>query len=734
MKPFKKAAWIYHLTGVPAGAQSKYGNPCPYFRKEFSVKTGVKKATLKASAAGVFKAYINGKDFGDYMSPGWTDYRRRIPLMTFDATDMLARDNAIVIVAGDGWFSGCMGGNGLRNSYGSWNEVIAELKIEYGDGTVEYVSTGTDWRANEGVIRRSDIYMGETVDYAFYNGDIYRPGFDDSDWARPRIGWGDRTALLDEQSALPTVVKHVVKPVSVTAKNGRTIYDFGQNLVGVVRFTAKSEGYGQVVVRHAEMLFDDGSLYTDNYRSAESIDRLILRRGETVDFRPLFTFHGFRYAEIHVPSGQAEVSGVRAEVMYSDLAETADFTCSDELVNRLYRNIVWGQRGNFLNIPTDCPQRDERLGWTGDSQVFCGTAVFNMDCRAFYRKYMLDLMDAQAASGAVPGVVPVLWQDSINAPVTGFYAAGWGDVITVLPHVYYAMYGDKEAVHDILPAMTRYVRYLVRIADDYILPAEPNYGDWLNVNAPTDKSLLHTAFGAYSAALTADLARAVGENDGFPAEQAEAFRTAFRRTFMQADGTLTSHTQTAYLLAYAFGLMTKDEVRAPLRACFAAADDRITVGFLGVKFVLPVLCELGETELAYKILTSREYPGWLYSVVNGATTIWERWDGYTKERGFGDVEMNSYNHYSCGSCGEWMFKYCLGIRPEAGFERLTLRPYIDTSGRLTHAEGHYDSVKGRIEVAWRTDGNKTTYSARVPKGIELTVDAPKGVTTMIERY
>ncbi len=737
MKPFEKAEWIYHLTGPTVSADAKYGNPLPYFRKEFKVKKGLKKATLSASAAGLFKAYINGKEFGDYMSPGWTDYRRRIPLMRFDATNMLEADNAIVLVVGDGWFTGNLIWSTMRNSYGAWSEVVAELKLEYKDGTVEYVSTGADWRAADGPIRRADNYMGEVVDRHCDRGDIWHAGYDDTDWSRPKIGDGMRTAFLTEESAIPTRVMHVVKPVNVYTVNDKTIYDFGQNLVGVVRFTAKSDGYAKIIVRHGEMTYDDGNVYNENYRNAEATDTLVLKGGETVSFRPLFTFHGFRYAEIHIPSGRADIADMQAEVMYSDMKETGAFTCSDELVSRLYRNIVWGQRGNFLNVPTDCPQRDERLGWTGDAQVFCGTAMFNMDCRAFYKKYMYDLADAQTAAGAVPGFAPVVPHEYANRIDTGLYAAGWGDVMTILPYEYYLMYGDKETVREFIPNIRRYVKWLENISDDYILPAEPNYGDWLCVNAETDKSLIFTAFAANSARIAERLCAALGEDGAYFGTLFGKFRTAFRRRFIMPDGKLLSHSQTAYLLAYSFGLMDADEVHAHLVDCVHAVDDHIGVGFLGVKLILPALSELGESALAYKLLTNRTYPGWLYSVVNGATTIWERWNGYTKEGGFGDVNMNSYNHYAYGSCGEWMFRYCLGIRPSfegAGFAKLTLKPDIDFSGRLTHAEGRYDSVRGEIAVSWKVSGDTAVYTARVPEGIELTVDVPANVKAEIERY
>ena len=309
--------------------------------------------------------------------------------------------------------------------------------------------------------------------------------------------------------------------------------------------------------------------------------------------------------------------------------------------------------------------------------------------------------------------------------------------MTILPYEYYLMYGDKETVREFIPNIRRYVKWLENISDDYILPAEPNYGDWLCVNAETDKSLIFTAFAANSARIAERLCAALGEDGAYFGTLFGKFRTAFRRRFIMPDGKLLSHSQTAYLLAYSFGLMDADEVHAHLVDCVHAVDDHIGVGFLGVKLILPALSELGESALAYKLLTNRTYPGWLYSVVNGATTIWERWNGYTKEGGFGDVNMNSYNHYAYGSCGEWMFRYCLGIRPSfegAGFAKLTLKPDIDFSGRLTHAEGRYDSVRGEIAVSWKVTGDTAVYTARVPEGIELTVDVPANVKAEIERY
>ena len=741
------AFWINYETGEPKGALDRYGNPAPYFRKAFSLKEKPKKAVLRLGAMGVVKAYINGEAAADdYMTPGFADYRKRLPIYEFDITDRLGVNNAIGLVAGDGWAVGYMGNDMYRNNWCDRIFVMAELIVEYADGAKEKICTDDNWLASTGEILRTDNYMGEFIDHRLDLGDFSSPDYDDSDWktvaaithmdrfqsdrskrnyvqyvdrdcARHRFNF-NRKAELARQPFV--TVKHRLSPInSYKDKNGNTVYDFGQNMVGVVsaRVTAKSGT--RLTFRYGEMLRADGTVYTENLRRAEATDVYISAGGEKEKFRPLFTFHGFRYMEV-AADGEAKIEDVTGEVMYTDLKKTGEFTCSDEVVNKFYQNVVWGQRGNFLSVPTDCPQRDERLGWTGDAQIFVGSAMFNMDCKAFYEKYACDLRDSQYGNGAVGGVAPHVPHFDYTEEGDRL-AAGWADAITVIPYEHYVTYGDKRILTDNIGAMKAFVRFCRETSDGLIRPEADNYGDWLNVGSETDKSVLNTLYFAYSADLTARACRIIGDCD--EAEFAalyEGIRRAFRSAFIEADGTIKSDTQTAYLLAYAFGIATKDEIKNHLVRKIHEANDHLATGFLGVKFLLPVLCEIGESELCYKILTNRTYPGWGYSVVNGATTIWERWNSYTTEHGFGDVRMNSFNHYSLGSCCEWMFKYCLGISPvesDPGFRKVLVRPFVDFSGKLTSASGSYECAYGKIAVKWAVTGKTARYEIAIPAGV-----------------
>ena len=741
------AFWINYETGEPKGALDRYGNPAPYFRKAFSLKEKPKKTVLRLGAMGVVKAYINGEAAADdYMTPGFADYRKRLPIYEFDVTDRLGVNNAIGLVAGDGWAVGYMGNDMYRNNWCDRIFVMAELIVEYADGTKEKICTDDNWLVSTGEILRTDNYMGEFIDHRLDLGDFSAPDYDDSAWktvaaitmedrfqsdkskrnyvqyvdrdcARHRFNF-NRKAELARQPFV--TVKHRLSPInSYKDKNGNTVYDFGQNMVGVVsaRVTAKSGT--RLTFRYGEMLRADGTVYTENLRRAEATDVYISAGGEKEKFRPLFTFHGFRYMEV-ATDGEAKIEDVTGEVMYTDLKKTGEFTCSDEVVNKLYQNVVWGQRGNFLSVPTDCPQRDERLGGTGDAQIFVGSAMFNMDCKAFYEKYACDLRDSQYGNGAVGGVAPHVPHFDYTEEGDRL-AAGWADAITVIPYEHYVTYGDRRILTDNIGAMKAFVRFCRDTSDGLIRPEADNYGDWLNVGSETDKSVLNTLYFAYSASLTARACRIIGDCD--EAEFAALYddiRRAFRSAFVEADGTIKSDTQTAYLLAYAFGIATEDEIKSHLVRKIHEANDHLATGFLGVKFLLPVLCEIGESELCYKILTNRTYPGWGYSVVNGATTIWERWNSYTTEHGFGDVRMNSFNHYSFGSCCEWMFKYCLGISPvesDPGFRKVLVRPFVDFSGKLTSASGSYECAYGKIAVKWAVTGRTARYEIAIPAGV-----------------
>ncbi len=724
--------WITYITGEYKDADAKYGNPSPYFRKEFCASGAVKKAEVLISALGVYQLYLNGAAVaGDYLSPGWVDYAQKLPLIVYDITDRIAEQNAIGVVLGDGWAVGHIGSNYTfkRNNYTDRLEFTLTVKITYEDGRVETVITDQSWKASAGEILRSDIYMGEFVDHRLSLGDFSTVGYDDSAWDAVEVPVFkfSRNLYLQKLDIPPVVVKHTFSPTVVSREHGKILYDVGQNMAGVLRCVFRGERGAKITLRHGEML-KDGALYTENLRKAKATDIYILSGDGDEEFRPLFTYHGFQYAEITI-EGNAEVISVTAEAMYTDLTSTGHFSCSDEIVNKIFENALWGQRDNFMSVPTDCPQRDERLGWTGDSQVFCQTAMYNMDCDKYYRKYLADIREAQLGNGVIPGVAPM--------PQVGSYAytgrdaaAGWSEAIGEIPYAHYKMYGDKSVLRDNLPALKRLLAYYEADSTDYLRDGGNMYGDWLSVGETSDLSVIANLYYAHAAWLAAWMSERL--NDAEQAAQYtalfERIKTAFRAAYVDANGRILSDTQSVYVIGYRFGLIDAREARENLIRKLKDSDNHLTTGFLGVKYLLPVLCDLGLVDEAYDILTKRDYPGWGYSILNGATTIWEHWDSYTKEKGF-LPGMNSFNHFSLGSCVEWMYEYCLGLRPDetvGGCRKMTFMPYFDGSGKITDACGHYDTAFGRIAVEWKRQGDSFVYTVSAPSAIDCSFVFPNG--------
>ena len=718
--------WITYKTGENDSSDDRYGNPSPYFRHTFTVDGEIKKATLFASALGVFKIYLNGRAVADdYFAPSWVDYRKKLPYVRYDITETVSELNAVGVVLGDGWAVGHLGSTYAfkRCGYSSRIEFTALIRLEYADGRVEEVSTDGSWRASAGAIRRSDIYMGEVVDARLDLGDFSSPDYDDSAWdhAEETVFKFSRNLFLEEMIAPPIVVKHVFEPVLIRRRGNSYLYDVKQNIAGVLRLKLKGKSGDNAVIRHGELL-SEGELYTENLRKAEATDTYILSGNGEETFSPIFTYHGFQFAEITVSEG-VEIVEITALSTYSDLAATGEFSCSDPLVNRIYLNALWGQRDNFMSVPTDCPQRDERLGWTADAQIFARSAMWNMDCKVYYEKYLADIRDAQLGNGVIPAVAPV--------PPVGSYAytgrdaaAGWCEAIGELPYDHFIMYGDKRVIRDNLPNLKKLISYYEKESPDGIRSGKGAYGDWLSLGTPSDISAVSTLYYARAARLAAWMCGVIGdtEEDYYTALY-EKVKNAFKERFMDADGRILSDTQSLYVIAYKSGIIDKDAVKTHLLRKFTEDDGKLTTGFLGIKFLLPTLSDIGRSDIAYGLITSREFPGWGYSVVNGATTIWEHWDSYTLDGGI-RKGMNSFNHYSFGSCTEWMYEYCLGIRPslDGGFKKVIFAPCFDESGKITSAKGHYDSPFGRIEVEWSKTEVGFEYVVTVPEGIESSFD------------
>jgi alpha-L-rhamnosidase len=703
--------------------------PAPYLRRGFTVSQPVLWARLHVTALGLYEARLNGQRVGDaVLAPGWTDYARRIPYQSYDVTALLRDgENVLGALLADGWYAGFFGFDAKRAGahYGQAPELLAQLSIGLADGTTQWVVTDEHWQAAFATIRHADLLMGERHDLAREPHGWDQPGFDAAGWRSVRYRDRDGRPLVADPGP-PIRVTEEIGPVSVTRDGaGRLIADFGQNLPGWLRVRTHGPAAASVRIRHAEVLAADGRLYTDNLRTARQTDEFATAGGAAT-FEPRFTLHGFRYAEITGYPGQPGPGDIVARVVHSDIPAAGSFESSEPWLNRLFRNIDWGQRGNFISVPTDCPQRDERLGWLGDAQVFARTACYNRDVAAFFHKWLDDVADAQYPSGAFSDIAPRL-----NVPWAG--APAWGDAGVIVPWTLHAMYGDTGVLRRHFAAMTGWMDFIERDNPDYLRTRNlgNSYNDWL---APgddeTSPELLATAYWAYDAALMAEIADAAGHPDqaaGYRALRAK-IGAAFAGSFLAADGRLTSGTQTAYVLGLHMRLIP-DELRPAAAGHLVDAIRRagwhLSTGFAGVGYLLPVLCGTGHTDVAYRLLEQDSAPSWRYMVDHGATTIWERWDGWTEQRGFQSAWMNSFNHYALGSVGEWLYRFVLGIDQEpgqAGFGRLLIRPH--PGGSLRQARGSYRSVRGLIASGWQRDGETLRFQVEIPPNASACIRVP----------
>ena len=710
--------------------------PLAVLRRPFTVARPVVSARLYASALGLYALTINGHPVGDHvLAPDWTDYAKRVRYQAYDVTPLLRPGaNAIAGTIANGWYAGHIG-NGAFRRWGRHPSMVVQLELTLDDGTVERVCTDDHWTARPGPISATDFMLGEDYDA---RAELPDGGSDPATTAPATTGPGalsvpvtvrdDPTVPLCAQVSPPVRELMTLTPKSVAEPSpGHWLFDLGQNMVGVERLRLSAPAGTRVTVRVAEMLKPDGTIYTDNYRKATSIDTYVCRGGGAAEgWQPRFTFHGFRYVELTGLPGRPAADAVTGVVLGSDTPSTGAFACSDPRLNQLWSNIRWGQRGNFLSVPTDCPQRDERLGWMGDAQVFVGTAVYNADVAAFFTKWMVDVDDEQSAAGGFTNTSP---EPNLNETGT----PAWADAGVICPWTIYRTYGDRRELARHLPAMERWVDWCAAHTVDGVRSNHrgDDFGDWLSIKADTPKDLIGTAYFAHSADLVARTARAVGD-DAAAAKYAAVFdraREAFDGEFVSPRGRVVGETQASYALALAFDLLP-DAVRAKaadrLAAQVKANGNHLSTGFLGVSYLLPTLADHGHPGTAYTLLTQDTFPSWLFSVKQGATTIWERWDGWTPDKGFQDAGMNSFNHYSLGSCGQWLYESVAGIaQPPAdvGFARLQVRPTVGGGG-LTSVDAHYDSIRGRIATGWHLADGKLTLTVTVPPNVTADVRVP----------
>lgn len=705
-----------------------------YLRRVITLEREVRRARVWVTARGVYELRLNGARVGsDELAPGWTDYRDRILYQSHDITTALRPgENVIGAIVAGGWWSGYVGFDRRHQAehYGSEPGLWLEAHIEYSDGTTEVIGTDGTWSEAEGEIRYADLLMGEYVDAREGLGAWDEPGYSAERWHPVRVQ-DTETSPLVGGAQVPVRPLERVPARELRPRGDGIVVDFGQNLVGKVRIDVSGMAAGErLMVRHGEMLDERGDVYVANLRTAEATD-FFVSDGQTEVFEPRFTSHGFRFAQITGDVSSLTTQKLQAIAVRSDLPEIGDIKIAHAGLTQLLSNIRWGQRSNFVSVPTDCPQRDERLGWLADAQVFFRTAAYNADVAAFFRSWLRDVRYAQDANGAFPDVAPRLRLPQPGAPA-------WGDAGVILPWRLYEWYGDERFLTESWDSMVAWVDYVHRANPDLIWrrAVGNNFGDWLEVGAHTRRDVLATAYFAQSARLLARSARVLGRDDDAARYEtlANRIRTAFCEAFVASDGTVAGDTQTGYLLALGFELVD-GELREAVAERLAACVERtgtLTTGFVGVGLLLPCLHDIGRADLAWSLALREDYPSWLYSVAHGATTIWERWDGWTEHGGFQSAEMNSFNHYSLGSVGEWFYSHAAGIRQASGsvgFAHLDMRPSPHRGiGQLS---ARFESPRGLIRSAWTVEGDTLGWEVELPPATTASVVLPVDATAPV---
>ncbi len=725
-------------------------------RREFKISSTPKRAIVYASALGVYELHINGRRVGDQLlAPEFTDYHTRTQYQAYDVTSLLKPGvNAIGAVLGDGWYAGGIGlARSLikkpRNIYGDHPRLIAQLEIELADGNTERIVTDDSWRTTRnGPIRSSDILDGETYDARREMPGWDAPGFDEKAWQTADVATNAQTTFVAQPNE-PIRGSRELKPISINEpKPGVYVFDLGQNMVGWCRLKTQASAGATATIRHAEMLSDDGTIYTDNLRAAKQTDTYTFRGAGVETFEPHFTYHGFRYVELTGLKSKPQLDAITGRVFHSSMNEVSGFVCSDASLNQLWKNILWTQRGNMLGIPTDCPQRDERLGWMGDIQIFVGTGIFNMDMAAFFTKWMRDVRDAQAEDGRFADFSPhPFGKDKIFTGVPG-----WGDAGIVVPWRVWQLYGDKRMLAESFESGKRWVEFIRSNNPDLLWKKKRgnDYGDWLNSDTlvfegfpkkggQVPKEIFGTMMFAYATDLVGRMATVLGKTD--EAKQHKQLfgdiKAAFNKAYVAEDGRIQGDTQAGYAIALHFDLLPEKLRPLAVKYMLEGIDrykGHMSTGFHSTYRMMLELTASGHNDVAYKLINNHTFPSWGYSIENGATTIWERWDGYVKGRGFQDKGMNSFNHYAIGAVGEWMYRVILGINNDdahPAYEHFVIRPY--PGGGLKYARGSYDSIRGKIESRWNIAAGTLRLDVRIPANTTATVYVPaKDVASVME--
>lgn len=733
-----KASWI-----TPDSTDiDPHANPVFLLRRNFQLKKGIHSARLYATAAGVYEVYLNGSKVGeDLLAPGWTSYLHRHQYQTYDVTSQLQNGaNGIGVMVGDGWYKGEVSFIPRRNFYGDRRGVLLQLHVQYDDGTEEVVSTDSTWKSQTGPILLSEFFAGETYDARLEKDGWTSGGYEDSNWYRTTILNLPINTLVAQEN-WPTTVTETIRPKKIIqTPSGDTLLDMGQNMVGRIRMTLNVPAGTCITLQHAEVLDKDGNFYTGNLRSAKQMVTYTAKGGGVETYAPYFSFQGFRYVKIEGFPEQEQnhkllIEIFTGEVMHSDMEPTGEFECSHPLVNKLQSNIKWGQRGNFLDVPTDCPQRDERLGWTGDAQVFIRTSAFNYHVGPFFTKWLRDLKVDQKSDGSVPYVVPDVLANFVRRSGKKtwgdetYTSSAWGDAASVCPWTLYLCYGDNRLLAEQYESMKAWVEYIRSQGDnEFVWNTGFQFGDWLALDAEEDsyygatpEYLVANAYYALSTRILRDSAHVLGkENDlHIYNKLLKGIVTSFHENYLTSDGRIAANTQTAHILPLMFDLVegeVRKQVAYDLNELVVQNDYHLTTGFVGTPYLCLVLSQNGYHNTAVKLLLQESYPSWLYSVTKGATTIWEHWDGIKPDGTFWSDAMNSFNHYAYGAIGDWLYRYVAGLDMDeqvAGYKRIRIQPHF-SNGALTYAKGSLISPYGRIETNWSLQEQQILVKVEIP--------------------
>ena len=695
------------------------GDVCPVFQKKWACDKKVEKAELTLTAMGTYVATLNGERISDYvLAPGWTSYKKRLQYQEYDITEKIEGNNELSITVGKGWFRSPIPGwidskdkeEIAKLPAGLWGEI----RITYTDGSIEIIPTDQAWTCKESATRFSEIYDGECYDASFC---------DDQDQRVMEFDWAKDILIRQEGESIKERERIAAKKI-INTPSGETVIDFGQEITGYVEFSLLANKGDKVKILHGEVLDKDGNFYNENYRSAKSEITYFCKDGKQV-WHPQLTFFGFRYIKLEDFPAKPSLEQFTAIAVYSDLKRTGAISCSNAKLNQLFSNIFWGQKGNFLDVPTDCPQRDERLGWTGDAQVFVKAASYNFDVEVFFRKWLRDLAADQYANGGVGHVIPDVFKEEVSA--------AWGDAAVICPWQIYMTYGNEDVLREQFSSMKMWVDYITNnTSTDYLWTGGVHFGDWLGLDAPVGsykgssrEELIASAFYAFSTKLLIKAGRVIGQEVSAYEKLYGDIVERFQQTYSKY------HTQTECVLAVWFGLAKKpQETVEQLATMIKEAGNQIQTGFVGTPYILHVLSNYGYTKLAYSLLLREEYPSWLYSVNKGATTIWEHWDGIMENGDFWSDGMNSFNHYAYGAVADWVYEEAAGIstmEDGAGFKKIKIEPKVDK--RLDWLEASILTRNGKVTSRWTNTTEGTRYEIETPVSSQVIID---GKETFVE--